>query len=103
MLINEIKTRGFLKFKVQIEEKESTKKALEISVENLQKKLNFVNSQKKHFGVNNTKFEAEIKQFKLFSERSKRDIFFMQKEIPNLNVEIPEVYILINLLDERGH
>jgi hypothetical protein len=48
-LINEIKTRGFQKYKNEIDSKVRVRNQLQLSVENLQKKVNFINSQKKHF------------------------------------------------------
>jgi hypothetical protein len=59
-MIYEIKTQGFDKLKNIIDNKLSTKKQLEIKVEALRKQLNFLNSQKRHIGTQNTKKEEEI-------------------------------------------
>jgi hypothetical protein len=70
MWISEIKTQGFGKYKVQIEEKLEIKQRLEISVENLHKRVNFVNSQKKHFGTQGSKLRQEMFLYKQFSDVS---------------------------------
>jgi hypothetical protein len=71
MLINEIKLRGFEKFRHEIDERINIKKHFELSVESLQKKVNFFNSQKKHYGTKNTKMIGEIFQFRQCSEVNK--------------------------------
>jgi hypothetical protein len=67
-MISDIKNKGFDKFKKEIDDRESLKKNLEISVENLQKRLNFIKSQGKNYGTKNTKYEDEINQYKQCSE-----------------------------------
>jgi hypothetical protein len=66
-MINEIKFRGFEKYKNQIDEKLKTRKQLELTVDKLQKQLNFINSQKKHVGTQNSKIESEINLYKQLS------------------------------------
>lgn len=90
-MINEIKIRGFEKYKQEIDERIKIKNHYEILVQSLQKKVNFVNSQKKHFGTKNSKIEAEMGLYKGLSDRFKRDLFFMHKEIPQIKKELPNV------------
>jgi hypothetical protein len=91
VLINEIKVRGFEKCKFEMDQKLKYRSQLEVSVENLQKKVNFLNSQKKHYGHNNSKIESEIILFKNLSERWNRETFFMGKELPGIKQEIQQV------------
>jgi hypothetical protein len=90
-LINEIKTKGFDKCRDQTEKKSNLKKKLEISVENLQKKVNFFKSRRKNFGTKNSSMECEINMYRNLSERWQREKFYMDKEIPVLKSEILEV------------
>ncbi len=90
-LIQEIKTKGFDKCRDETEKKSNLKKKLEISVENLQKKVNFFKSRRKNFGGKNSKMESEISMYKNLSERWQREKFYMDKEIPVLKSEILEV------------
>lgn len=66
-LIGEIKTKGFEKCRQEIDQKFEMKKQIEINVENLKRRLNFLNSQKKFFGTKNLKFESESVQFSQIS------------------------------------
>jgi hypothetical protein len=68
MLINEIKMRGFEKTKSEIDERLRIKKQLEVTVESLTKKTNFLHTQKKHYGTKNSKFESEIRLYNGLSE-----------------------------------
>ena len=67
-LISEIKSRGFEKCKNEIDEKLKIKKYYEVSIESLQKKINFINSQKKHHGTKNTKIIGEANLCKDISQ-----------------------------------
>lgn len=67
-LINEIKTKGFDKYKNLIDEKLRIKKIIEIRVENVQKLLNMKRSEKKNYGQNNTKIESDSELNKKFAE-----------------------------------
>jgi hypothetical protein len=67
-LISEIKTKGFDKFKTQIDEKEKLKKILEVRVENYQKILNLKKSEKKYCGEKNTRVECDSDLYKKYTE-----------------------------------
>jgi len=70
-LINEIKSKGFDKFKGLIDEKMQMKKILEVRVENYQKLLNMKNAEKKNYGQNNSKIETDSDLFKKLAEVNK--------------------------------
>ncbi len=96
-LIQEIKTKGFEKCRDEVEKKGNLKKMLEISVENLQKKVHIFNNQKKNFGGQNSKIECEMNLYRTLSERWQREKFHMDKEIPVLKNEILEVKLILIL------
>lgn len=100
-LINEIKTRGFQKYKNEIDTKVRIRDQLQLSVDNFQKKVNFINSQKKHFGQKNSKIESEMFLYKNLADRWQREIFFMQKETPGLKNEIQLVSIYRTYFEYR--
>jgi hypothetical protein len=93
MMINEIKMRGFEKVRREVDDKQRIIKHLQLSVDSLQRKVNFVNSQKKHFGTKNSKFETDMNMYRGISERCNRDIFFMYKEMPGIKREIEEMNV----------
>ncbi len=67
-LINEIKSKGFDKYKNLIDEKMQIKKILEVRVENYQKLNNMKNAEKKSFGQKNSKIENDSELFKKLAE-----------------------------------
>lgn len=91
--INEIKLRGFEKVRREVEHKQRVIKQLQVEVDSLQKKVNFINSQKKHYGTKNSKFQCEMNMYKEISERCSRDIYFMYKEMPSIKSEIEEMNV----------
>lgn len=67
-LINEIKSKGFDKYKNFIDEKMQMRKILEVRIENFQKLLNMKNAEKKNYGQNNSKIENDSELFKKLAE-----------------------------------
>ena len=67
-LINEIKSKGFDKYKNLIDEKMHIKKILEVRAENYQKLLNMRSAEKKNHGQNNSKIENDSELYKKLSE-----------------------------------
>ena len=90
-LINEIKTKGFEKCRNEIDLKLNIKQRLETSIDNLQKKVNFVNSQQKHYGTKNSKFEYEMDMFKSLADRWQHETYQMKREMPSIKTEMREV------------
>jgi len=66
--ISEIKEEGFERVSNEIVIKQQELEYLQSSVNNLQKKVNFLNSQKKKYGTKNSVWDDEIKQYEIFSE-----------------------------------
>ncbi len=70
-LISEIKTKGFDKYKTQIDDREKIKKILEVRVENYQKIVNLRRSEKKYCGEKNTRVECDSELYKKYTEVNK--------------------------------
>ena len=90
-LINDIKQYGFNRAKQEIEEKVRIKQQIEANIEALQKKKTNLYLESKQLNTNNSKIIHETHVYQNKGERMRREVYFFNKDIPNIYQDIDDV------------
>lgn len=85
------------------EQKLKLKKELESNVQSLEYKLKVVKEELNNYKQNNIVTTNETSKLDQLNERIKREINFMNKEIPMIKATLSQVKYLINIQDEKGY